>query len=103
MPTPGRGLLQAGDVLLYSNRRFRVLSRQKSASGMEAAGARDESGRRKCPFYTVTLEPMSTGPLPHYMLRHHVKGDPPRTFRLPEAHFFVFVKAGGWRLTRKTG
>jgi len=102
LPTPGKGLLQAGDVLLNGSRRFVVLSRQKSISGQEAPEARDEDGYRRCPFYTVTLEPMDNRPLPNYMQRHHIKGDPRRTFRLPDAHFFVFVKGGGWRFTRKT-
>jgi len=97
MTTPVRGLLQADDVLRYGSRRFRVLSRQPSVSGQEVAEARDVTGRRRCPFYTVTLEPMDARPLPNYMQRHHVKGDLPRTFRLPEAHYFVFVKAGGWK------
>lgn len=101
MTTPVRGLLQAGDVLLYGSRRFLVLSRQQSISGQEAREARDEEGYRLCPFYTVTVEPMDDRALPNYMQRHHIKGDPPRTFRLPDAHFFVFVKAGGWRYTRK--
>ena len=95
MTTP-RGQLRRGDILRYGGRRFRVLSRQRSISGQEAPGARDETGRRKCPFYTVTLEPMSAGPVASYWLRHHVKGDPPQTFRLPEAHYFVFVRSGGW-------
>jgi len=101
MTTPVRGLLQAGDVLLYGRRKFKVLGRYPSTSGQEAPQARDEAGHRLCPFYSVLVKPLDDRPLPYYTERHYVEGDPPGTFRIPEAHFFVFVKAGGWRYTRK--
>ncbi len=104
-PTEARGWLRAGDVLAYQGkRRFKVIHRQ-STTGREAPQARDKTGWRICTFYVVTVEPMDDKPLPGYMQSHHVKGDPPRSFRISDAHFFVFHDGGrsGWKLTTTKG
>jgi len=91
--------IRKGDRLQYGKRTFKVLGRYTSLSGeqcQQAAQLRAQGAQ--VPFYSVLVEPEDERVLPSYMQRHYITGDPPRTFRLPEAHYFVLIAEGGWKL-----
>jgi hypothetical protein len=85
MPTPS-GKLKAGDRLIHTENR---------GTGEWEVVRRDGNDA----IYSVVLTRADGGPLPVGVRPSF--GDDPGTFRLTEAHYWVFMARGGWTLVSR--